>query len=967
LAVAAEKSLQTCRRIQTGLPILQPYQAMEVKLADEIRWQVVTLVAQNEQPIQALCTDMPFLLDRGARDTYSSVTSRCEAMKTTTEYAGFIDIVTACYILDIQVSLYTQMKHNAGLSLLARFPSSETDRNKAHVHLLHRLDTSNTAGHFDLLLPNADLRDTATVAVPSIGLYTESSGFIAYLQSAAAGDLRHSVCTRSTSSDTVVSAFSDESQIPLEHQQLEPAAVFNSSSSNNGDHEHSDREAEPDCEAASNILVTTELSSSDDIRLFPNQPRTGNFPYRMIGNVRRSFQRCWFDSYSWLEWEPTVDAAFCHRCRMASSLGLLAVSHRHEDAFTRTGFSNWKRALDRFREHEKSSCHREAVVKWAGYMNSRTIADKICATAGEQQQQRRHVLLQLFDSLRYLARQGLATRGHNDFTSNYHQLLNLRAKESQQLAEWLTSDRHNKWLSHEVESEMLERMSHALLRKLTEDIRGHEYFALIADETTDISRIEQLSLCIRHVDASFEIHDDFVGMYAIPRTDAVTITSVIKDSMCRLNLSLANMRAQCYDGASNMAGVHSGVQRRIRDEQKKAVYVHCANHSLNLALQEASLRVHCIRDALSFTNDLATFFRDSAKRTAIMEAVLADMNQNAKSRLLPLCPTRWTVRTRALKAVLTNYLAVMESLDQMSDAAGPAGSKAQGLMDKMKTFECFFGISISYEVFSVTEQLATALQSKVMTLTGARTSALAVVSTLKQLRSEESFSSVWNKVCQTASEHQLSLPVMPRKRRLPRRLDDGQAPYEHQDCAARHRVETWYAFLDIVLHEIDERFSDECFKTAADIETVLLRAANGLPITSELQAVTKLYDDLNCDTLAAQLAIFKSLFTASTPSTVHDIVAAVKSTAGASLLLSEIVRLLKLLLVIPATSASAERSFSSLRRLKTYLRSTIGQSRLNHLLLLHCHQDRLDQLDLHGPAQEFISANDQRAKFFGNF
>ena len=125
---------------------------------------------------------------------------------------------------------------------------------------------------------------------------------------------------------------------------------------------------------------------------------------------------------------------------------------------------------------------------------------------------------------------------------------------------------------------------------LHDEIRGHEYFALIADETTDISRVEQVSLCIRHVDQFLNIHDDFIGLYATAKTDAETLTTVVKDALCRLCLPLSNLRAQCYDGASNMAGIQSGVQRRIRNEQPKAVYVHCTNHSLNLALQDASSR-----------------------------------------------------------------------------------------------------------------------------------------------------------------------------------------------------------------------------------------------------------------------------------------------------------------------------------------------------------------------------------------
>ena len=55
---------------------------------------------------------------------------------------------------------------------------------------------------------------------------------------------------------------------------------------------------------------------------------------------------------------------------------------------------------------------------------------------------------------------------------------------------------------------------------------------------------------------------------------------------------------------------------------------------------------------------------------------------------------------------------------------------------------------------------------------------------------------------------------------------------------------------------------------------------------------------------------------------------------------SQTSRLLQLLLVIPDTSATAERSFSSLRHVKTYLLTTMKQERLNHLMMIYIHQDR---------------------------
>ena len=49
----------------------------------------------------------------------------------------------------------------------------------------------------------------------------------------------------------------------------------------------------------------------------------------------------------------------------------------------------------------------------------------------------------------------------------------------------------------------------------------------------------------------------------------------------------------------------------------------------------------------------------------------------------------------------------------------------------------------------------------------------------------------------------------------------------------------------------------------------------------------------------------------------------------------ELAKVIKIFTVIPATSCSAERSFSSLRRFNTYLRITCGQDRLSSLALLH--------------------------------
>jgi len=73
----------------------------------------------------------------------------------------------------------------------------------------------------------------------------------------------------------------------------------------------------------------------------------------------------------------------------------------------------------------------------------------------------------------------------------------------------------------------------------------------------------------------------------------------------------------------------------------------------------------------------------------------------------------------------------------------------------------------------------------------------------------------------------------------------------YPDSAACHRTETWFAFLDTVVNEINMRSSRECFQLAVEMEQVLLRAAKGKSINAELQQLATFYNDFNYDLLAA--------------------------------------------------------------------------------------------------------------------
>ena len=114
------------------------------------------------------------------------------------------------------------------------------------------------------------------------------------------------------------------------------------------------------------------------------------------------------------------------------------------------------------------------------------------------------------------------------------------------------------------------------------------------------------------------------------------------------------------------------------------------------------------------------------------------------------------------------------------------------------------------------------------------------------------------------------------------------------------------------------------------LEELLIKASCKEDFKAPLDFVYSFYkDDFNSETLCAQLVTFGLDFHAAykekTKPTIFDIRGYFKCLSHAQRqLLGQVCRALQLILVMPATNATSERSFSALRRVKSYLRSTMG-------------------------------------------
>ena len=128
----------------------------------------------------------------------------------------------------------------------------------------------------------------------------------------------------------------------------------------------------------------------------------------------------------------------------------------------------------------------------------------------------------------------------------------------------------------------------------------------------------------------------------------------------------------------------------------------------------------------------------------------------------------------------------------------------------------------------------------------------------------------------------------------------------------------YYESLDFVVQAITDRFDQPGYRVYLNLQELLLKACKGETYEDQLETVLDIYkDDLSKPELEAQLPLLKPLCKEaykelSSNFSMHDV--AERSA------FSGVWKVLKLLLVLPATNATSERSFSALRRLKTYLR-----------------------------------------------
>ena len=179
----------------------------------------------------------------------------------------------------------------------------------------------------------------------------------------------------------------------------------------------------------------------------------------------------------------------------------------------------------------------------------------------------------------------------------------------------------------------------------------------------------------------------------------------------------------------------------------------------------------------------------------------------------------------------------------------------------------------------------------------------------------------------------------------------------------------FFEALDCLISAIEERFKQPAFVVYKDLKSFLVNATHENDIAKGMDKLSSHFNGDVCPAaLEAQLSTVKVLMSGHEVECFDDILSAVKSVSVHERhFIDQVIKICLLIHVNPATSSSGERSFSTARRVKTWLRSRMQQERFTHLAILNTRKIRLDSISLVSVANAFVSLNDNRKRNFGTF
>lgn len=641
---------------------------------------------------------------------------------------------------------------------------------------------------------------------------------------------------------------------------------------------------------------------------------------KKVTTYTRHFNVELYENVEWLTGCETKSKLFCWPCVLFST---------DKSVWNKAGFSDLNNLHKVIKRHSSCKNHLECVFKWKTFGKSQRIDHALDSQLkidhqkhNELVKKNRDILKRFIDVVCFLGIHELGFRGHSETSDsvnkgNYKDLVLLISKYDPILAHHLETSTVFQGTSNYIQNDLISSVSTVTLNYIKKEILDCPFIAISLDETTDVTNTSQLSVVVRYPTKDGNVQERFLGFLDV---SSDRTAEALYKIVCKIVDELkcgSKLVAQSYDGAAVMSGHLTGLQTRVKQSFPCALFVHCFAHRLNLVLSQSAGAIKECKIFFMSLSGLASFFSQSSKRTHALDEIV-------KKRLPKVSPTRWNYNGRLVQTVLEYRQPLIELFDSILESADNWDSEtlnsSRGYSTLLKTdFSFNFLLHVFGEIFPLTDILFDVLQSKTNDIVYCVQKVSEFKTVIQNKRDE--FLKIWNLV------KNLSDVSQPQSKRI--RVDNVG---DMEMCYRK----LFFQVIDNILEQLHSRFSNVENLKFLELTNLKKYYNASFPQSAFDSLISNYGCFFDAVALRSQLSVLlntKQTINVSDANSVSEVLKFLKENeleAG----FSEVVKFCELTLTIPATTSSVERSFSVLKRIKTFVRNSTGQDRMSQLAVM---------------------------------
>ncbi|VVA37531.1 PREDICTED: zinc finger MYM-type 1, partial [Prunus dulcis] len=331
------------------------------------------------------------------------------------------------------------------------------------------------------------------------------------------------------------------------------------------------------------------------------------------------------------------------------------------DVFTEKGFKNWRKGPENFRDHvgQVGSLHNKATQHCTDLMNQKQHVETIVIKQTDQARINYRILLTAaLDCTRYLLRQGLPFRGHDESETssnkgNYVELLQFLANHDEKVRAVVfeNAPKNLKYIAPTIQKDLINSCAAETIDLIISDM-DDAFFSILVDESRDVSIREQMAVLLRYVNKKGQVIERFVGVQYVSDTTSSKLKEAIEQLISSTNLSMSRLRGQGYDGASNMRAL---------------VAVAKGNENIATFFTTASSVVNIIGASCKRRDALREQQQKDIMETLEIDDLETGRGLNQETTLKRPCDTRWNSHYDTLLSINIMFHPVVKVLEWIVD------------------------------------------------------------------------------------------------------------------------------------------------------------------------------------------------------------------------------------------------------------------------------------------------------------